>query len=209
MSSLLTTLTDTYSSYLLARITFTWGMRSTQQPSDNPGASVWRLRAGKKNNKQNHNIKTWLWVSAPRKATVSFRSRCDKHESRGSSHFLFYSAGACWGRTQKRSRAELQRDDDVEALPTFDAGSPSHRAFRLRRCHISTHQVAQCSPCHPAPFLSTPAHCDLVQETEAFLWLCVFQPFLSLGTFFKLEKSQPKILQNDLFFLPHNDNIAS
>lgn len=37
-------LTDTYSSYLLARITFTWGMRSTQQPSDKHGASVWRLK---------------------------------------------------------------------------------------------------------------------------------------------------------------------
>ena len=34
----------TYSSYLLARITFTWGIRSTQQPSDKHGASVWRLK---------------------------------------------------------------------------------------------------------------------------------------------------------------------
>lgn len=33
----------TYSSYLLVRIILTWGMRSTQQPSDKHGASVWRL----------------------------------------------------------------------------------------------------------------------------------------------------------------------
>ena len=33
----------TYSSYLLERMSLTWGMRSTQQPSDKHGASVWRL----------------------------------------------------------------------------------------------------------------------------------------------------------------------
>lgn len=37
-------LTDTYSSYLLARMTLIWGMRSMQQPSDKHGASVWRLK---------------------------------------------------------------------------------------------------------------------------------------------------------------------
>lgn len=47
---------DTYSSYLLARITFTWGMRSTQQPSDKHGASVWRL---KKENKETR-VRWWL-----------------------------------------------------------------------------------------------------------------------------------------------------
>lgn len=56
--------TNTYSSYLLARITLTWGMRSTQQPRDSPGASVWRLRAEK------HHMRTQLWLC----------ERCEKQQ---------------------------------------------------------------------------------------------------------------------------------
>lgn len=44
-------LSDTHSSYLLERITFTWGMRSTQHPSDKHGASVWRLKQEETHNK--------------------------------------------------------------------------------------------------------------------------------------------------------------
>lgn len=181
MSSLFTTPTDTYSSYLLARITFTWGMRSTQQPSDNPGASVWRLRARGKKQQKKSNIKTWLWVSAPRKATVSFGPVATNMNHAALP--IFYSiplepAGvehrsgvvlSCKGTTT--SRLFWPSTPDLPRTEHSDWGVVISLRTRWHSVHRAT----------PHPSCRRLLTATSFKKQKPFF---VFQPFLSHGTFF-------------------------
>lgn len=171
MSSLFTTLTDTYSSYLLARITFTWGMRSTQQPSDNPGASVWRLRArGKKQQK---------------KATSRHGCEFQHHEKQqlGQTWItrLFpFSILFCWSllgsntlscKGTTTSRLFWPSTPDLPRTEHSDWGVVISLRTRWHSVHRAT----------PHPSCRRLLTATSFRKQKPFF---VFQPFLSHGTFF-------------------------